>query len=184
MGVIFHFSLRIEKKPASCWKRVCSCAVFHPEYSYWWREGAQCLRGEAADCRLHGHYGGVLCTPRNQPYVTVILYVSRYIWDFSVLWVNLGPLNPMWNLLLPSRRHMISFTENSTVPPGIHPISSGAMNLNRSQIQTKSDGKTKLTTYIREWWKVAKRQMIICLTKAVKRTSDMEWHDYTLTPVQ
>lgn len=174
----------MEKKPASCWKWVCSCAVFHPKHSYWWREGAQCLRGEAAVCRLQGCYGGVLCAPRNQAHLTVILCVRGDVWDFSVLWVNLGPQNSMWILLLPSRRHRTSFTKNSRVPPGTQPISSGGTNLNRSQIQTKSDDKTKPTTYIKEWWKVAKRQIIISLTKAVKRTNDMEERDYTLTPVQ
>lgn len=159
MWRVFHFSLRMEKKSASCWKRMCSCAVFHPEHSYWWREGAQCLRGEAAAYRLHRCYRGVLCTPRNQPHLTVILCVRGDVWDFSALWVNPGPLNSMWILLLSSRRHRASFTENSRVPPGIQPISSGGMNFSRSQIQTKSDGKTKLTTYIREWWKVAIRKL-------------------------
>lgn len=31
---------------------------------------------------------------------------------------------------------------------------------------------------------VTKMQIIISLTKAVKRTNDMEEHDYTLLPVQ
>lgn len=52
---LFHFSLTINKKPASYWKWVGSCVV-HTEHNYWWKEGAICLREEPAVCKQHGCY--------------------------------------------------------------------------------------------------------------------------------
>lgn len=175
---LFHFLLRMEKRSASCWKSACSCTVFNPKNRYWWREGAWCLRGEqkTADC-----VGATkVWTPEISRTWLSFCVPEGTFWDFPVLWVKLSSLISMWILLLPSTRSRTMFTENR-VPLRTHPISSRDTNFNSSQIQTKSNDKTKPTTYTRER---QKGKLSFTQQRLSEGTNYMEKCDNILTPVQ